>query len=109
MPKRGDDLLRDDLGRLAELARQFEGDGRGEFAELQVGRNLQRNVLEFEIVLFFQHGAEMRSPSLFCSSRYTSWPQKSLIFKVILAPAVRQARLRRHKLAEDARQHQSQH
>ena len=45
----GDDLLRNDFGGFAERARKLKGDGRGELAEFQVGRNLERNVLEFEI------------------------------------------------------------
>ena len=40
--QRGHDLLRDDLRRLAQLARQFERDRCGQFAELQLRRNLQR-------------------------------------------------------------------
>jgi hypothetical protein len=68
--QRGDNLLRDDLGRLAQLAGQLEGDGRGQLAELQVGRNLQRNGFKLKIVLFLQNA--LASPSRFCNSRYTS-------------------------------------
>ena len=53
-----DDLLRDDLGRLAQGARELQGDGRGDFAEMQVGRRLQRDVRDVERVFFFQHGAK---------------------------------------------------
>ena len=56
--ERGDDFLRDDLGRLAQSARELQGDGRGDFAEVQVGRRLQRDVLDFESVFFFQDGAK---------------------------------------------------
>ena len=54
----GDDLSCYDLGRFAELARQFEGDGRGDLAEAQIGRRLQRNLADFEIVFFLQDGAK---------------------------------------------------
>ena len=46
------------FGRFAQLARQLEGDGRGDLAKAQVGRRLQGNVLDFEIVFFFEHGAD---------------------------------------------------
>ncbi len=65
VPSRRHNLLRDHLGRLAQLARQLEGDGRGQFAELQIGRSLQRNVLEFEVVLGFEHALEMRLEPVF--------------------------------------------
>ena len=56
--ERGDDLLRDDFGRLAQGARELQGDGRGDFAEAQVGRRLQRDVVDVEIVFFFEDGAK---------------------------------------------------
>ena len=71
-PERGDNLLRDDLGRLAQLAGQLEGDGRGQLAELQVGRNLQRNGLKLEDRTLPSSTARRCAPSRFCSSRYTS-------------------------------------
>ena len=37
----GNDFLSDDLRRLAEFARQLESDGRGDLAEMQIGRRLQ--------------------------------------------------------------------
>ena len=49
----GDDLPGDHFGGLAELASQFKSDGRREFAELKIGGNLERNVLDLEAVLFF--------------------------------------------------------
>ncbi len=62
--QRRDDLLRDDLGRLAERASQLQSDRRGQFAELQVRRNLQRNVLRFEVVLRFENTAQVLSEPL---------------------------------------------
>ena len=75
--ERGDDLLRDDLGRFAQLARQFKGDGRGQFAELQVGRNLKRNGLELEIVLRLQY-ARRAARACSCNSRYT-WEASEIL------------------------------
>jgi len=54
------DLLRDNFGSFAKLTREFKGDGRGELAELQVRRSLQRNVLDREVVLGLEHVAEVR-------------------------------------------------
>jgi len=39
----GNDFLGDDLRRLAEFAGQLEGDGRGDLAEAQIRRRLQRD------------------------------------------------------------------
>jgi hypothetical protein len=60
-----DDLLSDDLWSLAEFAGQLEGDGRGDLAEAQIGRRLQRNLADFEIVFFFQDGAKATAKPLF--------------------------------------------
>ena len=56
--ERSNDFLRDDFGRLAQCARELQGDGRGDFAETQVGRRLQRDVGDVESVFFFQDGAK---------------------------------------------------
>ena len=55
----GEDLLGDDFGGLAECARKLEGDGSGELAELEVGGNLDGDVLQFDLKCCFENGAEM--------------------------------------------------
>ncbi len=62
--ERGDDFLSDDFGRLAQLAGQLEGDGRGDLAEAQIGRRLQRNLADLKIVFFFQDGAKATAKPL---------------------------------------------
>ena len=74
------DLLRDNLGRLAQLARQFEGDGSGQFAESQIRRSLHGNVWEFKVVLDFEHARRCVS-SLFFNSRYTGKASEILDFQ----------------------------
>ena len=59
------------FGRLAQRARQLQRDGRGQFAKLQIRRNLHRDVFDVEIVLAFESIAEMLGEP-FCNSRYTS-------------------------------------
>ena len=54
----GDDFLSDDLGRLAQGARELQGDGGGDFAEMQIGGRLQRDVGDVERVFFLQYGAK---------------------------------------------------
>ena len=49
----GDNLLRDDLGRLAQFAGELKSDRSGQFTELQIRRSLQRNVFDREVVLGF--------------------------------------------------------
>ena len=46
-------FLGDDFWRLAEFAGQFECDGRGDFAETQIGRRLERDERDLKIVFFF--------------------------------------------------------
>ena len=82
--QRGHNLLRDDLGRLAQLARQLKGNRRGQLAKFQLRRNLQRNGLELEIVLGLQNRAEMLAEPFLQFQIHVDMPQKSLIFKVIL-------------------------
>ncbi len=53
------------FGRLAQLAGQFERNRCGQFAEFQVGRNFQRNVLDFYFIFRPQHRANvLREPIL---------------------------------------------
>jgi len=54
----GYDLLGDDFWGFAELAGEFKGDGRGEFAEFQVGGNLDGDGLDIEVVLCLQNRAK---------------------------------------------------
>ncbi len=82
--QRGHNLLRDDLGRLAQLARQLKRDGRGQLAKLQLRRNLQRNGLKLKIVLGLENRAKMLSKPFLQFQIHVGGPQKSLIFKVIL-------------------------
>ena len=49
-PERADDLLRDDARRLAQPARQLEGERHRQIAERAAGRNLDRNRGEHRIV-----------------------------------------------------------
>jgi len=49
--QRGHDFLGDDFGGFAELAGEFEGDGGGEFAEFEVGWNLEGDGLDIEGVV----------------------------------------------------------
>ena len=51
------DLLGNYLGGFAQLACQFKRHRRGDFAKAEIGRRLQRQVLERKIVFFFQHRA----------------------------------------------------
>ena len=85
----GDDFLGNDLGGFAESAGELQGEGRGELAEFEVGGNLDGDVLGSRSY-FDLRTLRRCSAKLFCRSRYT-WggPQKSLIFKAILALAVR--------------------
>jgi hypothetical protein len=46
MTQRGHNLRRNDFWRLAQLARQLEGNRRGQFAKLELRRNFQRNGLK---------------------------------------------------------------
>ena len=78
--ERGDDLLRDDLGSLAQLAGQFICNRRGQFAKLKLRRNLQRNGCQFQIVLRLQNFAEMLLESLLQVQNHVGMPRKSLIF-----------------------------
>ncbi len=93
--ERGDDFLRDDFGRLAQRARQLQSDGRGDLAECRSGGVSRGIVLDVEIVFFFQHGAKTLAEPLLQFQIHAMSLRKSLIFKVILAPAVRRARFRR--------------
>src|ERR1035437_929600 len=79
--ERGDDLLRDNLGSLAQFARQFKRDGSGQFAESQVGRNFNRDGLELEIVLCLQAAAKVCGEPILEFQIHVGEPLKSLIFK----------------------------
>src|ERR1035437_1240390 len=76
-----DDLLRDDLGSLAQFARQFKGDGSGQFAESQVGRYFNGDGLELEIVLCLQDAAKVCREPILQFQIHVDLPLKSLIFK----------------------------
>ena len=56
--ERSNDFLRDDFGRLAQSARELQGDGRGDFAEMQIRRRLQRDVRDVEREFFVQGGTK---------------------------------------------------
>src|ERR1017187_4496774 len=60
----GDDLLSDDFGGSAELAGELERDGGSQLAELQLGRDLYREVLDFEAISLFQYAAQTRAEPL---------------------------------------------
>ena len=62
--KLGHNLLRDCTGRLAQRARQLQRDGRGQFAEFQLRRNLDRNTIEDEAVFCLEHALEARGKTL---------------------------------------------
>ena len=70
--ERRHDLLRDDLGRLAQLARQFKGDRRGQFAKLADPAESPAECSQAEDRTFPARTPRRRSPSRFCNSRYTS-------------------------------------
>jgi hypothetical protein len=89
----GDDLLRNDPGGFAQRARQLQSDGRGDLAETEVGRGFERDVLDGEIVFFFENGADVCAEPLLEFQNHVELPQKSLIFKVILTERVRTAGL----------------
>ena len=61
----GNDFLGDDFGRLAQLARQLKGDGRGNLAQTQFGRRLERDRADLQIVFFFEDGAKAITEPLF--------------------------------------------
>ncbi len=58
-PERGHNFLGNDLRRLAQRPRQLQGDRGREFTELQLRRNLDRNVFNFEIIFRPQHTADV--------------------------------------------------
>ena len=53
------DFLGDDFGGFAEGARQLEGDGCGQLAELELGRDFDGNGVEGERIFLVDQGAEM--------------------------------------------------
>ena len=63
--ERGNDFLGDDLWRLAQLARQLKSDGRGNLAQTQFGRRLERDRADLQIVFFFEDGAKTITEPLF--------------------------------------------
>ena len=79
--QRRHNLLRNDLRRLAQLARQLKGNGRRQLAKLQIRRSLQRNGLELNVVSCRATPREDALPSLFCNSRNTSKCLKILDFQ----------------------------
>ena len=86
--QRGHNLLRDDLGRFAQLARQFKGDGRGQLAETSApAASPAESFSTSKIVFCFEHRANALAEPSFAIPDTRREPQKSLIFKVILAPA----------------------
>jgi len=78
------DLLGDDLGCFAQLARQFEGYRSCEFAKLEVGWSLERYVLDDQVVLRFEHVAQMRLEPILEFLIHAVMPRKLLIIKLIL-------------------------
>ncbi len=82
----GHDFLGDDFWRLAEFAGELECDGRGDFAKVEVGRRLERNRGDLEIVFFFKNGAKTIGEPLFEFENHAGASGKCLIFLVILAP-----------------------
>ena len=82
--QRPDNLLCDDLGCLAQFASKLKSDRSSQFTKLQVRRSLQRNVLDCEVVLGFEHIAQMRLKPVLQFLIHGSAPLKCLIFKAIL-------------------------
>ena len=54
----------DDLRRLSQLPREFEGDGKGEFAELEIGRLLDSDGAKLDVVLILDECADPRKQTL---------------------------------------------
>ena len=75
MAQRCHDLLRDDFGRFAQLACQLECDGRGQLAELKIGRRLDGQGVELQIVLGLQHTAQVRLKPLLHFQNHVAGPR----------------------------------
>ena len=61
----GDDFLGDDLRSFAQFARQLERNRRGDLAHTQLGRSLDRDRANLQIVFFFEDGAKTIGEPLF--------------------------------------------
>ena len=75
------DLQSDHFGGLAQLARQFKSDGGGQFTQAEVGRRLNWNGIQLEVVGRFQNALKMRFEPVLQRKIHLGMPQKSLIFK----------------------------
>ena len=90
-PDCGDDFLRDDFWRLAQFARQLESNGRGDFAECAGRAASREGSCRSRDRIFLSERREDDRRAAFQVPEPRESLRKSLIFKVILAPAVRRA------------------